>query len=66
VGTFGVSSAVNTIVNEVRSYISGSTLNVVGVVDLAARSDARIWSLTVAGSGGGAGGAVGGLVGSGR
>ena len=58
----GASSSVNTVANWLRAYILASTVDSAGDVNLTARSDAKIWALSMAGAGGGAGGAGGGVV----
>ena len=62
--TIGFSTAINTIANQVRSYISGSTVLSNGLLDMSALSSANIWSLTIAGSGGVAAGSGGGIAAS--
>ena len=62
--TVGASVAVNTIANQVRTYISGSTIDVgASLLTMDAVSNAKIWSLAISGSlaiavGGGGGVAV--------
>ncbi|MFB3079252.1 MAG: hypothetical protein ACE1Y4_14735, partial [Lysobacterales bacterium] len=57
----GAASEVNTINNNVRSYVSNSILSADGGLELNALSESKIWSLTTAGAGAGSGGAIGGV-----
>ncbi|MBL4826874.1 MAG: hypothetical protein JKY66_04040, partial [Spongiibacteraceae bacterium] len=57
----GSATAINTVTNTIRSYISNSGIDADGALDLNALSSSLIFTITTAGAGAGSGGAVGGV-----